>query len=563
MSESDPDRSAPDVTVVIPVYNAMPYLRRCLDSVLGQTIGLDRLQVVAVDDGSTDGGGDLLDAVAAARPDVFTVVHQPNSGGPALPCNRGLELATGRWVYFLGADDHLAPTALARLASQGDEWDSDVIFGTMRGENGRFVDQRMYRRTARDVTFLDSPLPYALSNTKLFRRALLDEHRIRYALDLRVGSDQPFTVEALTHARRVSVLNDQVYYHAVKRSDASNITYATDWRTRLADIADVMAHIADVVEPGPLRDAVYTRHFTWEISKLLTRDLPTLAATEQSDLLTGVTAVFELYDTPGLDARLGPRTRLRLRLAQTGQLDLLRQVVAYQATHRTPPLVVRDGVAHLWSPGFGTASVEAGWYGFTPGKPQAHLAGSVEVTDARLDRGDLVVAGRIGLGTDRVDGLRLALQPLADTRDKVPGPRVVADLTDALPEVAAALTAGAAGAPSEFVVRFPVRPVLRTLSAGQPARRFSVRLRVPVADGCLDLPVRAERAPQHETAGSALRAWSTTVRSDRGGALVLRARRLPAARALRTWAGRHRRAVATRLRTPRTRNQPPSSRGEQ
>ena len=196
MSEPDPDRTAPDVTVVIPVYNAMPYLRRCLDSVLGQTIGLDRLQVVAVDDGSSDGGGDLLDDVAAACPDVFTVLHQPNSGGPALPCNRGLELATGRWVYFLGADDYLSPTSLARLVDRGDAWGSDVIFGTMRGESGRFVDQRMYRRTRRDITFLDSPLPYALSNTKLFRRSLLDEHQIRYALDLRVGSDQPFTVEA-------------------------------------------------------------------------------------------------------------------------------------------------------------------------------------------------------------------------------------------------------------------------------------------------------------------------------------------------------------------------------
>lgn len=562
MSEPDQDRTDPDVTVVIPVYNAMPYLRRCLDSVLGQTIGLDRLQVVAVDDGSTDGGGDLLDAVAAARPETFTVVHQPNSGGPALPCNRGLELATGRWVYFLGADDHLAPTALARLVSQGDEWDSDVIFGTMKGENGRFVDQRMYRRTARDVTFLDSPLPYALSNTKLFRRALLDEHQIRYALDLRVGSDQPFTVEALTHARRVSVLNDQVYYHAVKRSDASNITYATGWRTRLADIADVMAHIADVVEPGPLRDAVYTRHFTWEISKLLTRDLPTVSAAEQSDLLTGVTAVFELYDTPGLDSRLGPRTRLRLRLAQSGQLDLLLRVVAYQAGHRTPPLVVRDGHLHLWSPGFGTSSVESGWYAFAPGRPQTYLAASVEVTDAHIDDGELAVAGRIGLGTDRADGLRLALLPLAGSGGKVPGPRFVAG-GDPPVEVAATLAAVEEGEPSQFTVRLPLRPVLRALSAHQPRRRFSLRLRVPVVDGCLDLPVRAQQPAQHRTVGPALRTWSSTLRSDRGGALMLSAERLPPARALRTWAGRRRRTVAALLRTARTRNQPPSSRGEQ
>ena len=228
MNERDPGR-APDVTVVIPVYNAMPYLRRCLDSVLAQTIGLDRLQVITVDDGSTDGGGQLLDDVADACPDTFTVLHQPNSGGPALPCNRGLELATGRWVTFLGADDYLSPTALARLVDRGDAWGSDVIFGTMRGENGRFVDQRIYRRTARDVTLLDSPLPYALSNTKLFRRAAAGRapDQVRPD-DLRVGSDQPFVVEALTRAHRISVLTTTGLLPRGQRGDASNITYTTD-----------------------------------------------------------------------------------------------------------------------------------------------------------------------------------------------------------------------------------------------------------------------------------------------------------------------------------------------
>ena len=566
MNERDPGR-APDVTVVIPVYNAMPYLRRCLDSVLAQTIGLDRLQVITVDDGSTDGGGQLLDDVADACPDTFTVLHQPNSGGPALPCNRGLELATGRWVTFLGADDYLSPTALARLVDRGDAWGSDVIFGTMRGENGRFVDQRIYRRTARDVTLLDSPLPYALSNTKLFRRALLDEHRIRFALDLRVGSDQPFVVEALTRAHRISVLNDQVYYHAVKRGDASNITYTMDWRTRLADIAAVMAHIADVVGPGPLRDAVYTRHFTWEISKLLTRDLPTLPAADQTDLLTGVTSVFELYDSAGLDARLGPRTRLRLRLAQTGQLELLSRVVRYQAEHRKPPLAVRNGTAHLWSPGLGTPSVDPRWYVFTPGKPQAYLAASLELTSAQVVAGGLELVGRIGLTTDRADGLRVTLVPLTDDQDKVAGPHILTDEVENPAEVVATLTAGEDGAASEFAVRLPLASTLRTARMDRAEQRFSVRLRVPVATGCYDLPVRTEKSEQgnleqQRSVRSVLHVWQTTLRSDQTGALILATERLPAARALRAWTRRRRRELAGRLRSPHTAPPPTASRNE-
>ena len=136
--------TAPDVSVVLPVYNTMPYLTRCLDSLVEQSLGLDRIQVIAVDDGSTDGSPEVLDSYAERHPGSFQVVHQANSGGPAEPCNRGLELAGGRYVFFLGADDYLGPEALERLVRAATHWDSDVIFGRMVGVGGRYVDQRMF-----------------------------------------------------------------------------------------------------------------------------------------------------------------------------------------------------------------------------------------------------------------------------------------------------------------------------------------------------------------------------------------------------------------------------------
>ena len=97
MNEADPDPvparpgpeaafPTPDVTVIIPVYNTMPYLTACLQSMVDQTIGADRMEVVAVDDGSTDGSGEELERFAADHPGLFTVLHQENSGGPAGPC---------------------------------------------------------------------------------------------------------------------------------------------------------------------------------------------------------------------------------------------------------------------------------------------------------------------------------------------------------------------------------------------------------------------------------------------------------------------------------------------
>jgi poly(ribitol-phosphate) beta-N-acetylglucosaminyltransferase len=83
------NRPAPDVSVIIGAYNAMPYITACLESVVGQSIGLHRLEVIAVDDGSTDATGKELDEFADRYPSTVQVVHRENSGGPAGPRNTG------------------------------------------------------------------------------------------------------------------------------------------------------------------------------------------------------------------------------------------------------------------------------------------------------------------------------------------------------------------------------------------------------------------------------------------------------------------------------------------
>lgn len=91
----------PFFSIIIPVYNVAPYLRECLDSVLAQIF--TDWEAVCIDDGSTDGGGTILDEYAAG--DVrFKVIHQKNSGVSAAR-NVALDIATGEWVCFVDADD--------------------------------------------------------------------------------------------------------------------------------------------------------------------------------------------------------------------------------------------------------------------------------------------------------------------------------------------------------------------------------------------------------------------------------------------------------------------------
>ena len=95
-------------SIVIPVYNVAPYLKECLDSVLAQKVGA--WEAICVDDGSTDGSADILDAYAR-RDSRFVVIHQQNAGVSAAR-NAALDVACGDWLCFLDADDVWSPEIL-------------------------------------------------------------------------------------------------------------------------------------------------------------------------------------------------------------------------------------------------------------------------------------------------------------------------------------------------------------------------------------------------------------------------------------------------------------------
>ncbi|MEO3923857.1 glycosyltransferase [Micromonosporaceae bacterium B7E4] len=343
---------APDVSVVVPVYNTMPYLTRCLDSLVRQTIGLPRMQVVAVDDGSTDRSGAELDRYAARYPEVFTVIHQPNSGGPAGPCNRGLDAATGRYVFFVGADDHLGPEALDRLVAAADTWDSDVVLGKVVGVNSRHIYQDIFARNAADVDLFDSALPRSLANTKLFRKELLDRHGIRYREELRIASDLPFTLEACYRARRISVLADYEFYYAVRRFSATNITYLSRHLERLRTVEANLAFVADLIEPGKRRDAVMVRRFDHEVAKLVEDDLLRLDRATQQAVHDGVGRLVAEHLTEEIAEQLGAETRIRFALTRDGSLDDLLAVIRQDAEVGVPATVVEGSRRYAAYPGF-------------------------------------------------------------------------------------------------------------------------------------------------------------------------------------------------------------------
>ena len=220
----------PKVSAIIPVYNAAPWLDACLDSVLSQT--LRDIEVVCVDDGSTDGSAVIL-AERAQGDSRVKVLTQVNCGQGAAR-NRGLEIAQGEYVYFMDADDELADLcALERLADEAQrEWldalffdaetrvdeELDVPPSVVRAEE--YVRRHDYSGLRSGLTlFMDflKNREYTVSPCLvLLRRGFLERCTVRFPDERIFYEDNIFMTRVLLAAPRVSHRPWRLYRRRVR-----------------------------------------------------------------------------------------------------------------------------------------------------------------------------------------------------------------------------------------------------------------------------------------------------------------------------------------------------------
>ncbi|EMY34372.1 TarQ [Arthrobacter crystallopoietes BAB-32] len=209
------------ISVVIPVYNALPYLEELLESLSHQDLDPELFEVIAVDDGSTDRSGDVLEAYAQSHPNC-RVIHQPNSGWPGQPRNVGIDVSQAPYVFFCDADDVLGSESLRRMLDFARKHDVDVLVPKMVGVGGRVVQGAVYRKTVVDAELRQ--VLATLSPQKLVRRSLLDTHAIRFPEGKVRLEDGIFLSQCYLRARRVSVAADYDYYFLRTRADRTNIS---------------------------------------------------------------------------------------------------------------------------------------------------------------------------------------------------------------------------------------------------------------------------------------------------------------------------------------------------
>ena len=182
------DPPTPRFTIVSAVYNVAPYLDDFIDSLEKQTYGLDRVQIIMVDDGSLDESRDILERWRARRPGVVTVLSKPN-GGQASARNLGLEHAQGEWITFTDPDDMLEPNAFEEVDRFLRESPASELVAMSRTvyheKTGKYGRHPLHRHFAMPNVVRDLDLHpeffFGSAPCAFFRREVIEREKLRFS----------------------------------------------------------------------------------------------------------------------------------------------------------------------------------------------------------------------------------------------------------------------------------------------------------------------------------------------------------------------------------------------
>lgn len=239
--------SRPKVSIILPVYNVAPYLRQSLDSIIAQT--LKEIEIICVDDGSTDDSGKILDEYQA-KDRRIKVLHKKNAGTGAAR-NDGLRMATGECIGFVDPDDWILPNMYERLYGILQEKKLDIVMFTPDVYNDKTKKHEgfLYFQDSNFPSFLDnkifnkddiSPFSYPMCVwNKLYTKKLFDDNNIDFAEGLDF-EDHKCIFKTLFTAKRIYFIREKLYVYRHSREGS----ILSDNDTRMFD----HIKIYDVVE---------------------------------------------------------------------------------------------------------------------------------------------------------------------------------------------------------------------------------------------------------------------------------------------------------------------------
>ena len=221
------------VSVIVPVYNAEKYIKRCLDSILAQSFR--DFEVLLIDDGSTDNSGKICDEYAL-NDNRIRVIHNENCG-VAASRNVGIKEAQGDYIAFVDSDDYIESDMLEIMVARAEKYNSDIVMcNYFTDEGGKITKAQMsYKEVYDGADVVKNELLYLYYTdyhnglyslwNKLIKKSIYYSNDIFFDESLKRGEDAWFVFQCLKHCKRVDCIPEAFYYYYQNQSSIMHSIY--------------------------------------------------------------------------------------------------------------------------------------------------------------------------------------------------------------------------------------------------------------------------------------------------------------------------------------------------
>lgn len=261
----------PKVSIIVPVYNVKNYLKKCLDSILSQT--LKEIEVICVDDGSTDGSSAELDAYAI-RDARIKVVHKENSGyGNTM--NVGIDMALGRYIGIVESDDYISEGMFAKLYYVAEKNNVDIVksdhytftgIGKKQKSEYHWICPARYYNKVLNTSNCPDIFSFEMMNwTGIYKTEFIRSYKIQHNETPGASfQDNGFWFQTITFAKSIIFVNEAFYYY---RQD--NPGSSINCKEKVFCICDEYKYIYNIIKDKKVPACIYKSYFEKKVFNYL------------------------------------------------------------------------------------------------------------------------------------------------------------------------------------------------------------------------------------------------------------------------------------------------------
>ena len=233
----------PKVSIIIPVYNAEKYIEECIHTLLNQT--LKECEFIFINDGSKDKSREIIEKYIDTDKRI-RIINQQNQG-VSTARNNGLDIAKGKYIGFVDADDYIEFDMYEKLYNKAIEDNCDIVLSDWKNEiDGEFISMNydFPKNTVLDSEFInENIIPYFLESdtlntacNKLYKNKIIKENKIKFPKDVALGEDGIFNMRVFSKVNTMKYIDYIGYYYREVEGSATRNILNKDYFKRALEV---------------------------------------------------------------------------------------------------------------------------------------------------------------------------------------------------------------------------------------------------------------------------------------------------------------------------------------